>query len=46
MEQIACSSFMQWIYGDMGTIALVAILFIAVGFFREFVVLPSRREGR
>lgn len=46
MEALACSSFMEWVYGEMGTIALVAILFIAVGFYREFVVLPSRREGR
>ena len=46
MEQIACSSFMQWVYSEMGTLSLVAVLFMAVGVYREFVVLPSRREGR
>jgi len=45
MEQIACSSFMQWVYGEMGTLAVTAVLFIAVGFYREFVILPERRRG-
>ena len=44
MEQLACSSFMQWVYGDMGTIALVAVLFMGVGIYREFVILPERRR--
>lgn len=45
MEQIACSSFMQWVYSEMGTLALVAVLFMAVGVYREFVILPERRRG-
>ena len=45
MEQIACSSFMQWVYSEMGTLALVAVLFMAVGIYREFVILPERRRG-
>jgi len=35
---------MQWVYGDMGTIALVAVLFMAVGVYRELVILPERRR--
>ena len=41
MEQLACSSFMQWVYGDMGTIALVAVLFYGRWRLREFD--PERR---
>ena len=44
MEQIACSSFMECLYSEMGTLALVAVLFMAVGFYREFVILPERRR--
>lgn len=44
MEQIACSSFMQWVYSEMGTLATVAVLFMAVGIYREFVILPERRR--
>lgn len=44
MEQIACSSFMEWVYSEMGTLATVAVLFIAVAFYREFVILPERRR--
>ena len=45
MEYLACSGFMQSFYGDMGTWGLAAVLFLSVGLYREFVVLPARRRG-
>ena len=45
MEAFACSSFMQWIYSEMGTLAFMAVLFMAVGVYREFVILPERRRN-
>jgi len=44
MDTLADSSFMLWVYSEMGTLATVALLFLALTAYREFVILPERRR--
>ena len=44
MDTLADSSFMMWVYSEMGTLAVVGLLFLALTAYREFVVLPEKHS--